>query len=222
MARAEVVAMRSWNNLLCGAAIGILAGAPASAVSLGQIDDFQDGTLQDWGGGSTPANIATGGPTGGGDRYLQIAATNNNLGTVNPVQWAGDYAAAGVTGIRLDVNNAGPDALALRISLFGPGGTFTTTDEVVVGPTSGWITAEFTIDDASLTRTSGVGTLGQTLAGVIQILLRHDADPINSPMQPNPVTATLGIDNVTAIPEPAPGPLFALGIAALGAVRRAR
>ena len=215
--------MRMWSWLSWVCAIGALAGSPAAAISVGQVDDFQIGTLDNWGGGSSPTNIATGGPAGGGDRYLQITANGTNLGTNNPIQWAGNYAAAGVTGIRLSLQNAGPDPVAVRLNLFGPGGSFTTTNETVLAPASGWITAEFLIDDASLTRTSGSGTLAQTLANVSQILLRHDPDPISGPMQPNLVTATLGLDNITAIPEPSSGLLAALGLGALaGSRQRAR
>jgi hypothetical protein len=215
--------MRMWNWLLCGCAMGALAGSPAAAISLGQIDDFQAGTLESWGGGANPTNVTTGGPAGSGDRYLQISADSSNLGTNNPVQWAGNYAAAGVTGIRLSLNNAGPDPVALRLNLFGPGGTFTTTNEIELAPGGGWVTADLLIDNASLTRTAGTGTLAQTLANVTQVLLRHDPDPISAPMQGNPVAATLGIDNITAVPEPATGLLVALGLAALaGSRQRAR
>lgn len=204
-----------------GCAITALAGSPAAAISLGQVDDFQGGTTSNWGGGSFPTNIATGGPAGSGDRYLQISASSFHLGANNQAQWAGDYTAAGVTGLRLSLNNMGPDPVALRISLFGPGNTtFTTTDEIVVAPGSGWITAQFAIDDTSLTRTLGTATLEATLAAVTRLLLRHDDDPISEPGLANPVSATLGIDNITAVPEPASGLLLALGLIALATRRR--
>jgi hypothetical protein len=212
--------VRSWNIWVCGAAIGLLAGSPAAAISLGQVDDFQDGSVEVWGGGSSTTNVATGGPAGGGDRYLQISSAASNLGAMNQAQWTGDYAAAGVTHLRISLKNSGPDAVALRISLFGPGGTFTTTNETVLAAASGWVTADFALDVASLTRVSGSGTLAQTLADVTALLLRHDADPISPPGVANPVTATLGIDDIKAIPEPASGLLLALGIGALAARRQ--
>jgi hypothetical protein len=141
---------------------------------------------------------------------------------MNQAQWTGDYGSAGVTALRFSLNNTGPDPVALRISLFGPGGTFTTTNEALLASGSGWLTVDFTIDEASLTRTSGSGTLAQTLAGVTGLLLRHDGDPISPSGQQNPVTATLGIDDVTAVPEPASGLLLALGIGALARARYAR
>jgi hypothetical protein len=68
------------------------------------LDTFQGGTLLGWGGGASPTNIATGGPAGAGDRYLQV--TGSGAGgaggvpaTSNGVQWSGNYSAAGVTAI---------------------------------------------------------------------------------------------------------------------------
>jgi len=208
--------------LYCGL-LAVLAAAPAAAITIGQVDDFQNGTLQDWGGGSSPTSIATGGPAGANDRYLQISATNNNLGTNNTAaRWTGDYGAAGVVALSFDLNNFGPDPLALRIMLFGPGGNFTTTQETVLAPGSGWVSIAFGLAEADLTQVQGTGTLAQTLAGVTTLLIRHDSDPISPSGQQNPVTGTLGIDNITAVPEPGSALLLAAGIAALAAIRRSR
>ena len=54
----------------------LLASAtPLAAVTLGQQDTFSDGSTQGWSEGlvspNPPTNIATGGPAGAGDRYLQ-------------------------------------------------------------------------------------------------------------------------------------------------------
>src|SRR5262245_1190593 len=61
-----------------------------------QIDDFQDGTAQNGtnglGGPPFLANIANGGPTGTGDRFLQVTPTGtgragSKLITFNATQW---------------------------------------------------------------------------------------------------------------------------------------
>jgi hypothetical protein len=205
----------------CGL-LGAFTAAPAAAITIGQVDDFQDGTLQGWGGGSTPTNIANGGPAGSGDRYLQISAVANNLGTNQTAQWTGNYIAAGVSTLSFQLNNLGANPLALRITLLGPGGAFTTTNETVLAATSGWVSVEFGLGEADLTRTQGIGTLAQTLAGVTTFLFRHDPDPISAPMQGNPVTGTLGIDSVTAVPEPGSAFLLATGLAALALQRKRR
>jgi hypothetical protein len=211
------------RRLACWLAIlTALIGAPAAAISVGQVDDFQAGTLLNWGGNSLPTNVATGGPAGNGDRYLEIKASNGNLGAKNTAQWAGNYASAGVVSLRFTLRNAGPNAVALRISVIGPGGTFTSTNATVLPAASGWVLADFGLSSSALTQTQGVGTLAQTLAGVTKLLIRHDADPITPPGVSDPATATVGIDNVTALPEPNFVLTLAAAVAALAIARPAR
>jgi hypothetical protein len=88
-------------------AIG-LSSTARRAVVLGQIENFQDGSVDNWGGGDTLSNIPTGGPAGSGDKCLLIATNGNpggtgsHLATDNTVQWAGNYLAAGITDISVD------------------------------------------------------------------------------------------------------------------------
>jgi hypothetical protein len=193
----------------------VAAAMPAGGIVLGQVDDFQGVDVQGWSGGAAPTNIPNGGPNGAGDRYLRISSSNSNLGTNNTAQWTGNYSGAGVVRLNFHLNNLGANPLALRISLFGPGGTFTTTDEVVLPTGLGWASVEFALDPSEFTQTSGFGTFAQTLANVSTLLIRHDPDPISQSGQSNPVTGVLGIDNVTALPEPGGLPALAAGIAAL-------
>jgi hypothetical protein len=211
------------RGILCGCLglLGVLAGSPAGAISAGQVDTFQDGTRQGWAGGSSPTNIATGGPIGIEDRYLQIGGDRGNLGSDNAAQWAGNYLEAGVTSLRFDFQNLGAIPVALRITVFGPDllTAFTSVDEVVVAPGSGWVSAEFALTQDALVRTRGAvdDTLAETLADVSRLLLRHDPDPLSPPGEQNLVTATLGIDNITAVPEPGTALLVATGLVALAA-----
>ena len=218
--------IRAW--LFQGIAlVAAMAAAPAWGIALGQLDDFQDGTLKAWTGGSgsgspPPVNVSNGGPDGMGDRYLQIGAVNSHLGINNTAQWTGNYSAAGVGKIRCFLNNTGPNPLHLRLSIFGGGGTFTTTDETVLDPASGWVIVDFVLDSASLTQTAGFGTLATTLSSVSTVLLRHDPDPISGSGSGNPVTGQLGIDNIRALPEPNAWIGLCAGIAALWLVQRVR
>ena len=217
------VAMRG-SSCCCLGLLTLLAGAPAGAISVGQVDTFSTGTLLSWVGGSAPTNVATGGPGGVGDRYLQIRASGGNLGTDNSAQWAGDYLSAGVTSLRFELQNQGANPVALRVTVLGTGAltAYTSVDEFVLAPGSGWVSAEFALTDAALVRTRGADSLAQTLAGVSKLLLRHDPDPLSPPGEQNPVTATLGIDNITAVPEPGTALLVATGLAAIAVRRRPR
>jgi len=211
--------MGKWLALVLSS--GVVA-APALAITLDQVDDFQDGTTQDWSGGSFPTNVADDGPDGAGDSYLEVSANDFHLGARNQVQWTGDYLAEGVDEIVFDLNNFGPDAVALRVSVSDLSTTFTTTNETVLAAGSGWVSVSFFLTDAELTRTQGIEALDQTLADVANLLIRHDPDPISPPGEANFVTAMLGIDNVTALPEPRLSLGLAIGLPVVAALARAR
>ncbi len=201
----------------------------ALAILPDQIDDFQtDGNIANWTGGNqvppAPAHVANGGPGGLGDGFLQIGVSGFHLGTYNTAQWAGDYIAAGVTSIELDVNRiAGPDDISLRILLFGPGGTWASANLVPVLPTGNWQHISFGLDAAdlvyvpgSLKVPDGTGVLADTLANVERLLIRHDsAVPTVPGNHPPHISATLGIDNITAVPEPSTISLLFVGASLL-------
>src|SRR3954464_14013122 len=113
--------MRRFLALLAASAL-ICLGIPATAgaVVVGQIDTFQDG-IDNWFAGGLgfgqvppipPQVVLTGGPGGAGDAFLQITGLGGNgpgskITAINGTQWAGDYLAAGVTSIALDLRNLG-------------------------------------------------------------------------------------------------------------------
>ena len=205
----------------------LLGTSMAQGITLGQVDDFEiAGDAANWAGGKPPfspppSQVPDGGPGGLGDGYLQISTAGFHLGTNNNAgQWAGDYLAAGVTSIEMDVNRiAGPSDVSLRILLFGLGGTWASTNlaPTLTGP--GWQHLSFALSAADLTYVpgsfvvpDGTGLLDDTLSGVTNLLIRHDSVVPTIPGQHPPhITATLGIDNVTAVPEPATLSLLAMG-----------
>lgn len=203
------------------------ADTPGS-ISLGHVDDFQAGTVYGWGGGSGASNQASGGPGGVGDRYLELSATGALLGAFNGYHWSGDYAAEGVNQVEMDLENSGPDALALRVVLLTPGceggGTactaWTSTTATPLGSGSGWVNAAFSLDEADMTQVLGSESFADSIQNVERLLIRHDDGTPDPPGTPTLVTATLGIDNVSALPEP--GALVGLAVGALGcgALRR--
>ncbi|MHC4487367.1 MAG: hypothetical protein ACYS4T_19575, partial [Planctomycetota bacterium] len=187
-----------------------------------RVDDFEDGTLQGWSGGAEQNNIATGGPSGAGDNYLEIhrptasAPFPFHLGTKNTTTWSGDYLTVGIKTIEMDVNTisitSGPANLSLRIMLLGPGGAFSSKDPITIITEGGWQHIEFGLTRSDLVRTFGSGAtyadpgpgiddLTETLRNVGTLLIRHDPAPSPTPvgLHPQHILATLGIDNITAV-----------------------
>jgi len=196
----------------------LLIGSAVSgyAVTIGQIDNFQDGTTMGWhvgGGGNpnVPVNVATGGPAGAGDAFLSLTATGgggpgSKLAAFNTAQWTGDYIAGGIGRIRMSVRNEGPADIDLRLVLLNFAGMFpanlVVTNAVHVPSASGWQTAIFDLSPAALTVIAGTAT--GALSNVEELRIFHNPDPDYPapPGGPPPVNATVGIDNIQAVPEP--------------------
>jgi hypothetical protein len=203
------------------------------------IDDFEDGTTMGWfvpgGSPNPPTNVATGGPAGMGDHYLQLVANGQpgpggRLAVLNESQWTGDFIAGGIRTVRMSVNNFGPSDLVLRLLFenFGPmPGPPTdlalTIAGVSVPANSGWMNVEFDLALANLA-VETFGTVVGALSDVHTMRIFHN--PVASFPGPGVgiplVNVTLGVDNIEAIrvPEPVSGALIACGLAA--ALLRAR
>ena len=208
-----------------------LATLPAHAVSLGQIATLQDGSTLGWRAGPAhplpPTVITTGGPGGAGDAYLQLQAIGgagpaSRLAAENILQWTGDYTAAGVTALTLDAFNFGPSDLSLRLLFDGSDGSnfarAWSTTPVLLPAGSGWQPLRFAITAADLTAEGG-GSIDLALSQTYSVRLFHGAA---SNFPGGAVVATLGVDNITAVPEPAAALLMALGLGALLMLRRRR
>jgi hypothetical protein len=214
---------------------------PAEAVMIGQIDDFQDGTTQNWfvpdaTHPNPPTNIATGGPGGAGDQFLQLTATGgggpgSRMAVLNETQWAGNYTAAGVRAIEMDVNNFGPDDLFLRllfedfsgIPFTPPVNLALSANALFVPAGSGWVHLRFKVSPAFLA-VETFGSVAGALADTDTLRIFHNPNPAF----PGPgvgiptVNAQLGVDNITAVPEPGAFLLLAAGLAAWSGRRRNR
>jgi len=193
-------------------------------IAFGQIDDFQDNTTQNW-TGAGPANVPNG-QGGAADRYLEVVGnggfgSGSRVATFNETQWGGDYVSAGVTAVRVDMANFGATDLEMRaLLLFTSGGDWTSTATTLVPADGVWRTYTFGLTTSDLTLVGGSGTLAQALSGVGRFMLRHQTGAPAGIGAGTPVVGTLGIDNVTAIPEPASIALLAVGGLAL--LRRRR
>lgn len=196
---------------------------PCAAVTPGMVDTFQAGADGGWSYGPAGGAIgveASGGPAGNGDGYLRIDALggvgpNSRLTVIAGPQWQGDYLSAGVGGITMDLRNLSGSALDLRLWLAGPPGATALSAEPVVLPAfSGWTQVSFGLGDGAL-----VGQVAATLAGVQQLRLFHAP---NAAFPGPPVVAALGVDNVSAVAEPAVVWLMLPGLVAVGALLRRR
>jgi len=185
----------------------LLTARNLRAVEANQWDNFSDSTTQGWISGgpnpNPPINISGGGPNGDDDYFLQVTSTGGSgpgsmFITFNNSQWTGNYIAAGVTVISMHVNNFGTTDLLLRLAFVGSGGNFWTINAEPIPANSGWVTANFSIQPMDL---AGGNNVNNTLNNVTQLRLLHS---VTGGYQGDPIVAQLGIDNITAAPQPLP------------------
>jgi hypothetical protein len=203
--------------LCCGAAAG-----PAAAVTLGATDTFEDGTTEGWSTGdpspNPPVNVDGGGPGGALDRYLLLSSSGINGPGGKLVAWPGaefrgNYLEAGVTALAMDLNNLGSTTLSLRLYLDGPlGSTAVLLAPIVLPAGSGWTSVVFPMLPAAY---DGPGA--RVLGNVSQLRLYHG---VLADYPGGNIAAQLGVDNVTAVPEPGLAWMLAGGLAALAWMRR--
>lgn len=194
--------MRRLTLFLAGV---LCAPALAVAITAGQVDDFQDATLQGWTSGANNPNgpiIANGqGPGGAGDNAL-VATGNGSFGAggkiviFNQAQWTGDYLAAGVNALTVDLRNLGETELTIRAVLRGSGGSFATQSaELAVG--AGFTHAVLSLEPEDLTSVGGGGNnVMATLGNVTELRLLHAPAPSDIGAS---VDGQLAVDNVTAL-----------------------
>jgi hypothetical protein len=192
-------------------------------VAPGQTDTFTS-TTQNWNGAS-PTWMSGGGPGGAGDGYLRLtssggAGPGSKMTGYNSLQWSGNFIGAGVNAISVDFNNAGNTALEMRLVFFDSALStqWVSNASAVLNAGSGWQHFTFSLGSAAFTQTEGATSYTDTLTNANRMMFRHDPGaPSNGGTA---VVATLGIDNVHAVPEPAT--LAVLGLGLLAALKRRR
>ncbi len=187
-----------------------LIGVPlaANALSLGQIDDFQDGTTQGWsvGGGTQPSNIPSNGPAGATDHYLQYTSSggggsDSKLIIFNQSQWLGNYTNAGITGISLELKNFGSATLSMRLAFFVNRTTgFSASTPFSLPADGNWHQATFALTSANFTTIGSPGAFNSLLGnfnGALRIL-----DSASPAIEGDAIASTIGVDDIQAVPEP--------------------
>src|SRR5688572_10674144 len=170
-------------TMLCTACLA----AAGSAISLGQVDTFEDETSMGWGHPQThqPENISTGGPRGVDDNYLRFAGGlvgwPQHLAMFNQAQWIGNWVTAGVTVVEAHVKNEGPGTVHLRAVWHGQQlSRWTSTVAVVLPPDNTWYKVAFPCREADLTRVLGTETYAQVFGNLERFMIRHDASTPSS------------------------------------------
>ena len=207
-----------------------LSAGEASAVSIGLTDTFEDGTTQGWrinllGLGDDlfqPVNVPTGGPAGVNDNFMLMTSSGQpgaggRLVALNFLQWSGNYTAAGISSIQMDVNNLGATDLYLRLLFEDPMGAppenEAFTPAVFLPAGSGWTPISFSILASNLIVEAGSAELALSNATILRLFSNPND---GGPDEAAPILARLGVDNITAaVPEPASLGLVVVGLVTL-------
>ncbi len=192
------------------------------AVTLNQIDDFEDTSLQTAGwriGLSSLAirNITTGGPDGTNDNFLQYTSSGgggrgSRMVFFNQDQWQGNYVAAGINAIRANIKNLhGSTPLKVRVALgdssTSPGcGTsggswFISSNSLDLSASGDWLEVTFSLAEKDLTRISGNSSYTDTMSSVRELRILSQTSNANPSVCGDSISGIIGLDNITAITQ---------------------
>lgn len=184
----------------------VLCASAASAITLGQLDDFEDGTTEGWSEGlfspNPPINMSTGGPEGAGDNYLSNTSSGEFLTAggrmlmFNTTTWTGNFVAAGVTMVHLRLANFGTTPLAVRVAFEGAVSQMASTTAFALPPDGVWYVATFGLGPADLTVVGGVATTTAILSDVTMMRILSRAG--GPGWQGDEIAGTLGVDRIEA------------------------
>lgn len=222
--------------IICAVAFGLCRDA--AAISLTSVDSFS-ASSEGWGIGSNgtqPTRNAGAGFDGqaGFLNHFSDGSTANGrwLMWSEQTDWLGNYTSAGITGLTLEADNQAGTPLAMRIAFDGPGGWFYSGAQTVTNSTGGadWTLLSYTITSGSFTHVAssgGTGIFADTMSGVTRFEIFGGAGAIAYHSNGNTIEAgtstnTLGIDNVTVVPEPSTLGLLLAGCSAAALIRRRR
>jgi hypothetical protein len=171
------------------------------AIAANQVDNFQNGTTQNWTSGSanpTQPAVLSGGFAGTTDKFLRVVSNGTTgiggkLVFFNSVQWLGNYNSVSVANISMRVRNSGTSALQLRLAFNGPGGWFISSNPVNLPADSVWKIISFSLHPADLT---GTGDANVTLSGVTELRILHNNV---TDFKGAIIVGQLDVDDITAV-----------------------
>jgi len=198
--------------LLLATAIFIFAPSTSHGITLGQVDTFSFGGAFGW----TNGGSQVGGPPPVGPNDLYFRWQSMGSGGVlkridNTSQWSGNYAAAGVTGIEMDLINFTTSVEHMNVNLavasfYSDGYGSTTAFDLP--PDAQWHPAIFSLTAGSMTGDPQAPPFANVLANVKSLTIFDG-------LGPNFVDSGLvgfGVDNIRAVPEPASISILVSGI----------
>ncbi len=212
----------------------------AEAITLASVDGF-GATSEGWSIGATPsatqptrsAGVGFDGQAGFLSHFSDSNGANGKwLMFSAQADWIGNYTSAGVSGITFQADNQAGNPLAVRIAFSGPGGWFYSGAQTITNSTGAadWTLLSYTLTSGSFTYLAGSGGTGSftdTMSGVTRFEILGGASAIVYHSNGNIIEAglstnTVGIDNITAVPEPATPGLLVVGWSAVAMMRRRR
>lgn len=226
--------MSTSRHTLAALSLLLAAAMPAHAVVRGQIETFTSSN-GGWfiGGGPAGAPLVplpvepTGGPGGSGDAFLRVTSTGSGtagsrLVANNAGPWTGNYLAAGITHIAMDLKNLGAANVAVRLFFedpipLPPQNEARTSFVANLAAGSDWTRFVFRISPPHL-----VAELGDVTSALTNTTFFRIYHSTGGDFPGEPIAASIGIDNVHAIPEPTTTALIMAGLGVLGAVARRR
>lgn len=226
----KLMRCRSFFVLAAVVAGSALSAGRADAVMLGFQERFETDSGFFWAGGPGTGVLPSGGPAGTGDPFLQVVADASGPGGRltthnNGSDWVGNYLAAGVTGVAMDLKNFSAQPLTIRIAVKeGSGPTspgFSTSNAAAFQlPADGqWHRAVFQLTAAEMVQIGNPagGLPGLLGGGMSEFRILHSTTPS---LMGAVISATLGVDNITAIPVPGTAAVCGLGFLVLARRRR--
>jgi hypothetical protein len=214
-----------------------LSNCPAFAVAVGQVDEFFEDDYQNWGGAAAGV-LPDVGPTGDGDFSLLVEASgfpggagsrlvtfNGGVGAPVATQWTGDWIAAGIRTLSLDVLNPNDFALTMWLGIAGPGppgfagsGDSYVSKSGIPVPADGlWHSVEFSVLPGDFDAWGSGSDPAAALANVLQMRIMH---AVVQDWRGATGDALMLIDNIRAIPEPSAWSLAAMAAATLRRFRK--